>query len=221
MDPNVYPASGGWCLYTREGVTQDMTDSNVSWLKPDQVEEMRNRVYDGRHGVRDDAIITLMYDTGLRRSELSKLDRGMLDLDNGTLRIPPSIQKDYPNDNTPDPTTFRLDPEGDLSTIRTLRSYTTSIEPDGALFPSQKSDRLAPKSINDVVKRAVQDAHVEPHTYGGRGSPQDVTAHTLRHSVAYRLLHEYDDYSLYDVRNRLRHATILTTERKYDHFQVV
>jgi integrase len=197
-------------------------DSNVSWLKPAQVESLRDAAHQGRHGQRDDAILTLLYDTGLRRGELAQVDRDMLDLEEGQLRTPASIQKDYPNDNSPKPATFALDPEGELSTVRTLRSYLgTRDDSSAALFPSQKSDRLTGKALNDVVKKAADRATVRPHTYAGRGSPEDVTAHTLRHSVAYRLLHEYDDYSLYDVRNRLRHATILTTERKYDHFETI
>ena len=183
---------------------------------------MRDAAYQGRHGQRDDAILALFYDTGLRRGELSQVDREMLDLEDSTLRIPAGIQKDYPNDNTPDPATFELDPEGELATVRTLRGYlNTKDDTSTALFPSQKSDRLGGKALNDVVKKAAERATVRPHTYSGRGSPDDVTAHTLRHSVAYRLLHEYDDYTLYDVRNRLRHATILTTERKYDHFETI
>jgi integrase len=200
----------------------EMIDSNVSWLKPEQVESMRDACYEGRHGQRDEAIVTLLYDTGLRRAEQAQVNRDMLDLKDGQLRIPPSIQKDYPNENTPDPATFALDPEGELATVRTLRSYLDTRDDDSpALFPSQKSDRLTGKAINEVVKKAAERASVRPQTYAGRSSPSEVTAHTLRHSVAYRLLHQYDDYTLYDVRNRLRHATILTTERKYDHFQTI
>lgn len=200
----------------------DLMDSNVSWLKPAQVSDLRDAAYDGRHGQRDDAILTLLYDTGLRRGELSQVNRDMLDLTDGQLRIPASIQKDYPNENSPSPATFALDPEGELATVRALRSYLDTRDDDSpALFPSQKSDRLHGKTLNEVVKKAADSASVRPHTYSGRGSPNDVTAHTLRHSVAYRLLHEYDDYTLYDVRNRLRHATILTTERKYDHFETI
>jgi integrase len=200
----------------------DLTDSNVSWLKPNQVENMRDAAYEGYHGQRDEAIITVLYDTGLRRGELSKVNRDMLDLDSGQLRIPGNIQKDYPNDNSPNPARFELDPEGELSTARTLRSYLDTRDTNSeALFPSQKSDRMEPNSLNRAIKKAAERASVQPHTYAGRGSPDDVSAHTLRHSVAYRLLHTYDDYTLYDVRNRLRHATILTTERKYDHFETI
>lgn len=77
------------------------------------------------------------------------------------------------------------------------------------------------KGLNDVVKRAAERAEVEPYTYGGRGKAADVSAHTLRHSVAWRMLRVEEGHTLYDVRNRLRHATILTTERRYDHFQTI
>lgn len=165
--------------------------------------------------------MTILYDTGLRRGELAEVDRAMLDLDDEHLRIPGEIQKDYPNDNEPGPATFALDQEGDLRTVRTLRMFLSDRDDDEALFPSRKSPRMTGKGINDVVKRLAERADVEPHTYGGRGEPSDVTAHTLRHSVAYRMLRREEGNTLYDVRNRLRHATILTTERKYDHFNTI
>lgn len=202
--------------------TTSMTNSNISWVKPDQVEAMRDAAHAGRHGQRDDAIVTLLYDTGLRRAELSAVNRDMLDLDESELRIPPSIQKDYPNDNSPSRVTFGLDPANELATVRTIRAYLnqrTNSQP--ALFPSQKSNRMTGKAINDVVKRLAERANVEPYTYIGRGQPADITAHTLRHSVAWRMLRAEEGNTLYDVRNRLRHATILTTERKYDHFNRV
>ncbi|QLD84791.1 site-specific integrase [Natronomonas halophila] len=197
------------------------TDSNISWLKADQVEAMRDAAHEGRHGPRDDAIVTLLYGTGLRRGEIAQVDRDMLDLEEEQLRIPSGIQKDYPNDNTPSPATFDLDPSGDLRTVRTHRVYLSDHDGDDALFPSQKSPRMTGKAINDVVKRLAERAGVEPYTYAGRGSAKDVTAHTLRHSVAWRMLRYEDRNTLYDVRNRLRHSSILTTERKYDHFETI
>jgi len=199
-----------------------MTKTNIAWLKPAQVEQMRDAAYEGRHGQRDDAIVTLLYDTGLRRIELSQVDRAMLDLDVGELRIPANIQKDYPNENTPSPATFELDRSGDLRTVRTLRAYLGTRDTDlPALFPSRKSDRMTGKGINDVVQRLAARAGVEPLTYQGSGDPSDVSAHTLRHSVAYRMLRHEDKNTLYDVRNRLRHSSLLTTERNYDHFDTI
>ena len=48
-----------------------VTGSEVFWLKPDQVESMRDHAHESRHAQRDEAIVTLLYDTGLRRGELS------------------------------------------------------------------------------------------------------------------------------------------------------
>jgi integrase len=144
----------------------------------------------------------------------------MLDLDEGELRIPSKIQKDYPNENTPSAATFELDQSGELRTVRTLRAYLSSRNDRGlSLFPSRKSGRMTGKGINDAVKRLAERAGVKPYAYDGRGAAADVSAHILRHSVAWRMLRAEDGNTLYDVRNRLRHATILTTERKYDHFE--
>lgn len=202
--------------------TTENTKTNIHYLKPEQVEEMRDAAYRGSFGQRDDAIVTVLYDTGLRRGELSQVNRDMLDLEAGELRIPAGIQKDYPNDNTPSPVAFNLDPSGDLRTERTLRSYLSARDYESdALFDSRKSNRMTGKALNDVVKRLASAADVQPYRSDGRGESDDVTAHTLRHSVAWRMLRVDEGNTIYDVRNRLRHSTVLTTERRYDHFQTV
>ncbi|WP_256488676.1 tyrosine-type recombinase/integrase [Halohasta salina] len=202
--------------------TTDSTETNIHYLKPSQVEAMRDAAFHGSYGQRDDAIVTILYDTGLRRAELSAVNRDMLDLDAGELRIPAGIQKDYPNDNTPSPVTFNLDPSGELRTERALRSYLSNRDDDSsALFPSRKSDRMTGKGLNEVVKRLAAEAKVRPYRSDGRGDADNVTAHTLRHSVAWRMLRAEEGNTIYDVRNRLRHSTVLTTERRYDHFQTV
>jgi len=198
------------------------TETNIRYLKPRQVEEMRDAAYRGTQGDRDDAIVTLLYDTGLRRGELAQVDRDMLDLEERELRIPASIQKDYPNENTPNAATFALDRSGDLRTARTLHAYLNGRDDaHAALFPSRKSDRMTGKGINDVVKRLADRADVRPYHQSGRGDADDVTAHTLRHSVAWRMLRAEEGNTIYDVRNRLRHSTVLTTERRYDHFSKI
>ncbi len=55
------------------------------------------------------------------------------------------------------------------------------------------------------------------HRDGSCGDASDVTPHALRHSVAYRMMNTEDGNTLSDVRNRLRHRSIQTTERVSDH----
>jgi integrase/recombinase XerC/integrase/recombinase XerD len=167
---------------------------------------------------RNDALIALLYDTGLRVGELVALDVGMVDLDDGVLMLPADIQKDYPNDNSPRYTEIELSGE----TVRTLRMYLNGRWKESeALFPSRQSNRMTQQSARNVVSRAALSADVSPYTVEGRGSPESVTPHTLRHSVAYRMLNRENGNTLYDVTKRLRHATMQTTERVYSHFDRV
>lgn len=192
-----------------------------AWLKPDQVDRMRTAIVEESAdylATRNDALLGFLYDTGLRVSEAVKVDVEFLDLDDDLLALPADIQKDYPNDNTPSYTSVHLGDE----TVRTLRMYLANRWRDSpALFPSRQSDRMTTESVRNVVTTAARAAEIRPYTTTGRGEPDDVTPHTFRHSVAYRMLDVEDDQTLYDVTRRLRHASIQTTERVYSHFDRV
>ena len=202
--------------------TQTQPDPQAAvWLKPEQVDELRSATVENSVsylGARNDAAIALLYDTGLRVNELTSLDVDMLDLSEGIIMLPAGIQKDYPTDRSPQYTEIELTGE----TVRTLRMYLNGRWKDTeALFPSRQSDRMTTESVRNVVRRAAEDADIAPYTVQGRGGPEQVTPHTLRHSVAYRMLNREDGNTLYDVTKRLRHATIATTERVYSHFDRV
>lgn len=162
---------------------------------------------------------TLLWHTMLRMGSVRALDvADHLDLDDGVLALSADIQKDYPTDRTPSYTEIELADE----TVRTLRTYLAGRwKETAALWPSRQSDRLITESVRNVVREAAVGADVRPMTVTGGGDPEDVTPHTLRHSVAYRMLNVEDGRTFYDVRNRLRHATIQTTERVYDHIDRV
>jgi len=188
------------------------------WLTPDQVDDLRTACYETGADYlqqRNEAIVALMYDTGLRVGELVALDVEMLRDSNTRLYVPAHIQKDYPNENTPSPTRMSL--ASDVT--RLLSSYRTSRWKDTeALFPARSSDRISTQGVRDLLKKVAREADVEPFLVDGtRGDPGDVTPHALRHSVAYRMMNTEEGNTLYDVRNRLRHRSIGTTERIYDH----
>jgi len=207
--------------------TDSKTQSNDSnpaaqvWLKPEQIEEMRNATVAESADYlasRNDALLAVLADTGLRVAEAVALDTEMLDLSEGIIMLPPQIQKDYPNDNTPEYVEIELSSD----TIRTLTQYLNTRWKDSpALFPSRQSERMTKQSVRNVVSSAAESIQVRPYTTGGRGEPSNITPHTLRHSVAYRMLNREEGNTLYDVTKRLRHATIVTTERVYSHFDRV
>lgn len=191
------------------------------FVKPQQVESMRNATVAESAGYlsqRNDAIIQVLYDTGLRVGELVALDVDMVDLDDEVFRLPPHIQKQPPQGSGPNPVTMSLAGE----TVRVLRQYLNTRWKDSeALFPSRQAARMTTESVRNVVSRAAEAAEVSPYSMDGRGEPADVSPHTLRHSVAWRMMNREEGNSLYDVRNRLRHSSISTTEEVYDHWEEV
>jgi len=200
-------------------------DSKVQasvWLKPEQIEQLRSACYSiGADYLqqRNEAIVALLADTGLRVGELVAVDVDYLRDDNTALYLPGDVQKDYPNDNSPSPVTLEL--ADDVS--RLLSSYLTNRWKDSpALFPSRSSDRVTTQGVRNMLHKVAAEAEIRPYRVdGSRGTPDDVTPHTLRHSVAYRMMNAEEGNTMYDVRNRLRHRSIQTTEQVYDHINRV
>jgi integrase/recombinase XerC/integrase/recombinase XerD len=189
-----------------------------AWLTPDQVDALRTACYETGASYlqqRNEAIIALTYDTGLRVGELVDVDVEMLREGNSEMYLPGHVQKDYPNDNSPGPVTMELSAD----VTRLLSSYLNNrwkVTP--ALFPARSSDRISPQGVRNMLHSVAETAGIRPYLVdGSRGDAGDVTPHTLRHSVAYRMMNAEEGNTLYDVRNRLRHRSIQTTERVYDH----
>lgn len=188
-------------------------------MKPEQIEKMRTASVNNSASYlasRNDLIIGLLADTALRVGELVQLRVDMFDADDGVLRIPTSIQKQYPNGKSPEPATIDLQDD----TVRAISMYLNNRwKESDYLFPSRQSDQMTTESVRNVIEDAAEAAEIEPYIgHAGRGNPDDVTPHTLRHSLAYRLLEREDGNTLYDVSRRLRHSSIQTTERIYSHF---
>lgn len=184
-----------------------------TWLKPQQVEQLRDECLTDTCPTylqdRDEALVALLYDAGLRAGEAVGLDTRHVDLEAGTVYLPTEVQK-----GSPPPATLRL--EGD--TVRLLRRYLRDRWKDtDALFPTRSSDRMTTRSLRRLVEKLAVAADVRPQVAGGgRGEPADVTPHTLRHSVAYRII-QVDGGRLEDVQLRLRHANRQTTDQVYSH----
>jgi len=200
---------------TRGGKTEAQANT---WLKPDGVEALRDACLTADVPTylqgRNEALVALLYDTGLRRSEAAALDVRHLDLDRREVLVPSTIQKgDAPA------ATLDLGKYGADST-RALRRYLRDRWKDtDALFPSRQADRMNPRSISRAVTRAAEIGDVAPQVVdGSEGAPDQVTAHTLRHSVAYRIIRE-EGGRLEDVQLRLRHASRRTTDEVYSHLR--
>ncbi|WP_409348362.1 tyrosine-type recombinase/integrase [Natronorarus salvus] len=137
------------------------------------------------------------------------LDVDYVDLGVGTVYLLSRIQK-----GTSPPATLEFAPD----TLRLLRRYLRDRWKDtDALFPTRSSDRLTTRSLQRLVEKLATEADVPPLVAGGGvGEPDNVTPHTLRHSVAYRII-QVDGGRLEAVQLRLRHANRQTTDQIYSH----
>lgn len=188
------------------------------WLKPEQVEAMRTACYSDSFAdylqERNEAWFVVAYDTGLRNEETLGVTWEDIDLDAGTLYLRSEVQK---GKNKP-PVTMSLADE----TVRILRKYKGRMFRDSEyLFPSRQSDCMTDRALRNMVEAVAVEAEVKPYlAEGGRGVPEDVSPHTMRHSLAYRMI-QVEGKRMEDVMLRLRHSSILTTDQIYSHLQTV
>jgi integrase/recombinase XerD len=145
-------------------------------------------------GIRDRAILELLYACGLRVSELTGLDTDRLDLPGLQVRV---IGKGNRERRVP------MGEEARERIHRYLagpRSAWTAGNPAAAVFVSQRGARLARESVWRLVRRWAAEAGVEAR----------VTPHTFRHSFATHLLEGGADLRV--VQTLLGHASISTTQ---------
>jgi len=145
-------------------------------------------------GLRDRAVLEVLYATGLRASELTGLTVDGIDLDLGVARVFGKGRKE------------RLVPLG-REARRWVRKYAAEVRASFArgrssplLFLSARGGRLSPTGLWGLVRRHAVTAGVE----------KVLTPHVLRHSFASHLLERGAD--LRALQAMLGHADISTTQ---------
>ncbi len=145
-------------------------------------------------GIRDRAILELLYDCGLRVSELVGLDRHRLDLPGLQVRVIGKGNKE------------RRVPMGEEARERLHRYLVgphanwTAEHPTEAVFVGERGRRLSREAVWRLVRHWTAVAQVTGH----------VSPHTFRHSFATHLLEGGAD--LRTVQTLLGHASISTTQ---------
>lgn len=145
-------------------------------------------------GIRDRAILELMYATGLRVSELGALKNSDINLDVGFLKCKGKGSKE------------RIVPLGKVAEhflqkyLSQAREKLLGRRVSFYLFLAQGGRRLSRQSIWKIIKKQVRNA----------GIKKKVSPHTLRHSFATHLLERGAD--LRSVQEMLGHANITTTQ---------
>jgi len=191
----------------------------------DQIDRMRDASHDigGNLADRNEVLVVVLADFALRVGEAHQLKRSHFRLDENELLLPADVQKDYPTQQSPTSVTMRIDPYNLFGTKRLLKRYFNSDwwqdQEGDYVFPSRQSEQMTTESMRNVVEQLAVEADVSPRRSDGEPSqPEEDHPHMFRHSLASYMLQD-EDNRLIDVKNRLRHRSISTTERIYEHYQ--
>ncbi|AYV69896.1 MULTISPECIES: site-specific tyrosine recombinase XerD [Niallia] len=166
-------------------------------LSMEEVEALLDFPHKNDHyGLRDKAMLELLYATGIRVSELINLNMDDVHLTMGFIRCIGKGNKE------------RIIPIGGAAT-RALEDYLHQGRPtflnqkkstEHSLFLNHHGNRLTRQGFWKILKRLGKEAHIE----------KEITPHTLRHSFATHLLENGAD--LRAVQEMLGHADISTTQ---------
>jgi len=143
-------------------------------------------------GIRDRAILELLYGAGLRLNELLTLQTDNLDFSNDTIRVTGKRDKE------------RILPIGSKAKI-SLRKYlearnraVRSVNP--IVFVNQRGNPLYPLAVQKMVKKYMSRLSEQEH----------LSPHVLRHAFATHLLDKGAD--LFAVKELLGHESLSTTQ---------
>jgi integrase/recombinase XerC len=151
--------------------------------------------------LRDTLLLELMYGSGLRVSELTRLDLGDVSLENSELRV---LGKGRKERIVPIGSQARHALEAYLEARPLLRDEKSGSQDPRALLLGRRGTRLGVRRVQTLV-----------HRYGALGAGRaDLHPHALRHTCATHMLEGGAD--LRAIQEMLGHRSLSTTER-YTH----
>jgi len=144
--------------------------------------------------LRDQAILELLYSSGLRVGELVGLNSNRLDLELGIVKVMGKGRKE------------RIVPVGSKA-VEAVKIYMRAwgiLEGERPLFVNSKGERLTDRSVGRLMKKYAKHS----------GIFRKVSPHSLRHTFATHLLDAGAD--IREIQEMLGHASLSTTQR-YTH----
>lgn len=153
---------------------------------------------DDKNKERDYAIITIFLNCGLRLSELVDINISDIHFDDKRLTVIGKGNKErtiYLNDSC-------INVINEYLAVRPRDAKHDSKNSDKALFLSNYKQRISNRTVENIVKKELQKAGLDPTKY---------STHKLRHTAA-TLMYKYGQVDIRALQELLGHQSISTTE---------
>lgn len=158
------------------------------YLTDAEIEKLRKAARNvGRHGIRDDAIIFILFRHGLRVSEIVSLCWDQIDLNKGLLHVK-RLKNGLPSTH----------PMRGIE-LRLLRQLKRQYAKSPYVFISERKAPLTDRAIRHIIARAGMEA----------GFTFSIHPHMLRHSTGFYLANKGEDTRA--IQSYLGHANIKNT----------
>ena len=195
---NNYPSNTQWTDPTNDLPNIREVKRIPKYLTLSQSKKIMNifNIYNSNYPRRNNMIITLFLNTGLRVSELSNLNISDINLDDKYIKLIGKGNKER-----------KIFISEKLKTqlieyLQIENNYNEIVETDKPLFISHRNQRLGVHAIQEVCKNAYKLMGLESYGY---------TAHTLRHTFA-TIMYKHVNGDIFLLKEIMRHESIVSTE---------
>lgn len=159
------------------------------------LEDSMRLLINSENSIRNHCILTIFLNCALRLSELTQIDVNQIIGE--TLSVIGKGDKERK---------IYLSPSCKKALADWLEIRKTMHPVCDALFITKKGTRLTNRAVQDMVKKRIKAAGLDPHRY---------STHKLRHTAA-TLLYKYGKVDIRSLQNILGHESVATTEIYYD-----
>jgi len=187
----------------RESVKSETAD--IVYIQREEMEKLAGNVPQPK--LRNELMVRLLWQTGLRRSEIAIIELGNINREERSIEVWSPKTEDW--------RTVYYQPS--LDTLLTTwidrgsRLSFAEAQESEYLFPTERAEHIVPMQVNEIVKKAAEKAGIqEVMNKDAMGRPwHRVTAHALRHGHAVESLKSGIDVRT--VQKHLGHTDIETT----------
>jgi len=173
----------------------------------------------GRPRLRNQLLLRMLWQTGMRRGEISGLTLSDLDRDNREI----TVRAENAKNNKRRVVGYQPSLDGLLTTwIEGGKRDGYNVHGRDWLFLGERGAQLSGEAINEVVRKAAINAGINrklDYEDANSGSRWLITSHNIRHGYGSFLVNEImpenDSLTIYDVSKQMGHSSIDVTEEIY------